>query len=445
MKLDIKLNSLRKKIVLALVAVIVLCAVGSALITNLFIEFQMAGRYRAEKEAAIESLSYSLTAILEARDYQQLKQVITAYLIFENVAYVAVSDDNGTQIEAASQDNVAPAEIQKESHDISSNGQTIGSFEIGFSQTYISDLARRTTWILVFALVSFLLLSGLALYLLMGRAVIQPLEGFARTIRKMNPENLSMRMAVQSDDEIGVLATSFNQMAGDLEKSYLVLHEALEDARLARESRDLAVLEERNRMAREIHDTLAQGFTGIILQLEAAEQALEADANQAQEHINRARQLARESLNEARRSVWALRPQQLEQLSLTAALHRQLESLAQDTGISADFDTNGNESTLTAEIENALLRICQEALANVRKHARATSVRVNLAFQKKVVKLTIDDNGIGFDPSARLENRFGLISMRERTRLLGGSMEIRSEKGKGTRLEIELPLNMGKS
>ena len=197
-------------------------------------------------------------------------------------------------------------------------------------------------------------------------------------------------------------------------------------------------------MAREIHDTLAQGFTGIILQHEAAEQALDEDTNQAQEHLNRARKLARESLNEARRSVWALRPQELEQLPLIAALRQQIERFSQDTGIRVGFNTSQNERILSAEIENALLRICQESLTNVKKHAEASQVEVELTFDEKVVRLRIDDNGVGFDPESSTENRFGLISMHERARLLGGFVEIRSDRGKGTHLEVTIPIDRGK-
>jgi len=218
---------------------------------------------------------------------------------------------------------------------------------------------------------------------------------------------------------------------------------AIENARLYHETRDIAVLEERNRMAREIHDSLAQGFTGIVLQLEAAEQTLDKDTKQAQHHLNRARELARESLSEARRSVWALRPQVLEQLPLVATIGQQIDRFTQDSGVQAGFNITGEKRTLSADIEHSLLRIFQESLTNVRKHAEASQVEVMLTFENKVVRLMIQDNGVGFDPEAPTQNRFGLISMRERVRLLGGSMEVRSQKGKGTQLEVTIPFENG--
>jgi signal transduction histidine kinase len=218
---------------------------------------------------------------------------------------------------------------------------------------------------------------------------------------------------------------------------------AIENARLYRETRDIAVLEERNRLAREIHDTLAQGFTGIVLQLEAAEQALDDDPSRAQEHLDKARSLARESLNEARRSVWALRPQALEQHALAATLRRQIEEFTRDTGVSAEFDTEGEERELPADIEDTLLRIFQESLTNIKRHAGAGRVVARLVYRDKTAGLIIEDNGSGFDTSVSKEGRFGLISMRERAKLIGGSIEIRSEKGKGTHIEVTVPVDGG--
>ncbi len=159
---------------------------------------------------------------------------------------------------------------------------------------------------------------------------------------------------------------------------------AIENARLYKETGQIAVMEERNRMAREIHDTLAQGFTGIILQLEAAEQAL-SNNNDVLQHLNKARSLARGSLNEARRSVWDLRPKALEQLSLLEALRQEAGSFASSTNIKTRIDISENTRTLPPEVETTLLRVCQEALNNIRKHAKATEVRIAIAF---------DDSGV---------------------------------------------------
>lgn len=219
---------------------------------------------------------------------------------------------------------------------------------------------------------------------------------------------------------------------------------AIENARLYEETRQIAVMEERNRMAREIHDTLAQGFSGIILQLEAAEQALGEDISATERHLNQARNLARKSLAEARRSVWNLRPQALEQVSLVEALKQEADKFSQSVGVKAKYTISGVRRDLQPDLETVLLRICQESLTNVRRHAKATEVEVNLIFNDSAVELSIHDNGVGFESIETKEDEkkhgtFGLISMRERARGLGGTLEVQSRIGKGTLVRVVVP------
>ncbi|MFQ5872904.1 MAG: histidine kinase [Dehalococcoidia bacterium] len=212
---------------------------------------------------------------------------------------------------------------------------------------------------------------------------------------------------------------------------------------LFQQTRELAVLEERTRIAREIHDTLAQGFTGIVLQLEAAEQALDESSAEVPDHLSRAKNLARESLQEARRSVWDLRPQALEQRTLDAALQEEVDRSAAAGQEQASFSLSGERQELLPNVEVALLRICQEALTNVRRHARASEVKVALSFDPEAVCLSIQDNGIGFDSEAvksrGRQRGFGLAGMEERARLLGGTLVVRTQKGKGTLVEVKVP------
>jgi nitrate/nitrite-specific signal transduction histidine kinase len=222
---------------------------------------------------------------------------------------------------------------------------------------------------------------------------------------------------------------------------------AIDNARLYEETRQIAVMEERNRMAREIHDTLAQGFSGIILQLEAAEQAMGSDEPALQRHLNQARNLARKSLAEARRSVWNLRPQALEQKPLADAIRQEADRFSQATGVSVKLNVLGNKRNLPPEIEAGILRIFQESITNVRKHANATEVEVNLTFNDSTAELTVRDNGVGFKPKVtgdgeggkKKSDTFGLISMRERARGFGGTFEVQSRAGKGTLVKIVIP------
>ncbi len=220
---------------------------------------------------------------------------------------------------------------------------------------------------------------------------------------------------------------------------------AIENARLYQETRQMGIMEERNRMAREIHDTLAQGFTGIILQLEAAEQALHDKPSDVERHLSQASNLARKSLAEARRSVWNLRSKELEQAHLADALRQEVNRFAEQTGVSASFAVRGDKHELPTEVETGLLRICQESLNNIRKHAQATQAEVALEFGDSDVTLSIGDNGLGFVKRGRSKQGkkhqgFGLISMQERARGLGGTFEVQSNKGEGTLVQVTVPI-----
>lgn len=209
---------------------------------------------------------------------------------------------------------------------------------------------------------------------------------------------------------------------------------------LAEQERQAGVMDERNRIAREIHDTLAQGLTGIAIQMEAAEDALHTSPEQVRHHIARAKQLARESLAEARRSVRALRPQALDTHDLPTALEQCAHQIMEGTTLQAEFAVEGVPCPLLPEDETDLLRIGQEALTNSLKHAQAEHVTLWLAFTPTQVELTIYDDGRGFDLRQVNLHGFGLSGIRERARRMGGEVEIQTAPGQGTRLRVMLPL-----
>ncbi|HSE40701.1 MAG TPA: two-component regulator propeller domain-containing protein, partial [Acidobacteriota bacterium] len=199
-----------------------------------------------------------------------------------------------------------------------------------------------------------------------------------------------------------------------------------------------AVLAERSRMAREIHDTLAQGFTGILMQLEAAEESgLQMQSNR---HLVRVKTLAKESLNEARRTVWALRPQALESSELPSALSEEAKKIIANTPLIADVKISGTPRKLADELEENLLRIGQEAITNSVKHSHAKSVLVELTYGTNQVSIKIKDDGIGFNSNSGVpEGHFGLLGMRERVSELKGTFDLRSEPNKGTELIVTIP------
>ena len=210
-------------------------------------------------------------------------------------------------------------------------------------------------------------------------------------------------------------------------------------AQLLTQAREAGVLEERQRMAREIHDTLAQGLTGIITQLEAAQRT--GREAERERRIGNATQLARDSLTEARRSVQALRPQALEGARLPEALAEQTARWSATSGVSAEVTTTGQARPLHPEVEVTLLRVAQEALANVAKHAGASHAGVTLSYMEDVVTLDVRDDGAGLrgTKSASVTGGFGLTAMRQRVSRLAGQLEIESEPGAGTAVSASVP------
>jgi len=212
-------------------------------------------------------------------------------------------------------------------------------------------------------------------------------------------------------------------------------------AQLLTQAREAGVLEERQRMAREIHDTLAQGLTGIITQLEAVQQA--GPGPDWERRIGNAARLARHSLSEARRSVRAVRPESLEDTRLPEAVADVAAQWSENTGVSAAVTTTGTVLGLHPEIEVTLLRVAQEALANVAKHASASRVGITLSYMEDVVSLDIRDDGVGFRPGQRgapdSAGGFGLTGMQQRVRRLAGSLAIESEPGHGTAISASVP------
>jgi two-component system NarL family sensor kinase len=218
---------------------------------------------------------------------------------------------------------------------------------------------------------------------------------------------------------------------------------ALRTVQLAAEGRELAVLEERTRLAREIHDTLAQQLTAIVLQLEAAEAYAERSPGRAHTLVITARDLARSALQEARRSVWDLRPAPLEATGLVAALDREVRRWSQNSGIAGRLraDRLPSPLPLAPAAEVGLLRIVQEALSNAARHSGATTVDVAVARRDGALELTVQDDGCGFDAEVGPQpGSFGLVGMNERARLAGGSLEVSTAPGHGTRVTARLPL-----
>jgi signal transduction histidine kinase len=212
-------------------------------------------------------------------------------------------------------------------------------------------------------------------------------------------------------------------------------HKQLEEFIACQRAEEASILDERNRMAREIHDTLAQTFAGILLHLGAARMVKDADIAKA--HIETADELARTGLAEARRSVAALRPKLLEEGDLHSALNH-LATQMNSANVPIVYEVIGTAYPISPDVENHLLRIGQEALTNAIKHAQATEIRIELVYESAKCVLRIKDNGQGFEIDKVSLNRsfFGLLGINERVELIGGELTIRSELGEGTEVIV---------
>jgi nitrate/nitrite-specific signal transduction histidine kinase len=214
---------------------------------------------------------------------------------------------------------------------------------------------------------------------------------------------------------------------------------AVENARLYEQAQQLAVMKERNRLARDLHDSVTQALYGVTLYAEAAaRQLLTGDTDLAVSHLSEIRETAQESLREMRLLIFELRLPMLKQEGLAAALQARLEAVEGRVGLETEFHAEG-DGQLPPDTEEGLYRIAQEALNNTLRHARAHSVTVRLHRHEETVFLDIADDGIGFDPAiAREQGGFGLRGMEERSAWLGGKLTVQSSPGQGTRIRVEV-------
>jgi signal transduction histidine kinase len=264
-------------------------------------------------------------------------------------------------------------------------------------------------------------------------------------------------LVTSSGARVGLLMVASRSygFSGVKERTYLTIGAqvalVLENLRLIEQAQKAGISSERQRLAQEIHDTLAQAFTSIVMKLEAAEGALSSDPSSTQRFLDQARNIARESLAEARRLMWALRPESLERSSLPEALAGLAERWSRECGINASTTVTGTPHSLTPDTEVTLMRVTQEALTNCRKYAQARQVTLTLSYLNNLVTLNVQDDGIGFDPdqlhpdsSDQSTGGFGLVGVRERIEQLRGTMLVESASGEGTTLMVAIPVSPDK-
>lgn len=268
-------------------------------------------------------------------------------------------------------------------------------------------------------------------------------------IRRRNELEIRIRetwkTVQKADNLIAQVGAALGYLTGDLQN----VSSQLEDLQ-HRQMLGLKIIkaqeDERQRVARDIHDGPAQLMSNVVLKAEICERMIDVDLEKARLELRNLKKIVRESIQDVRKIIYNLRPMSLDDLGLVPTLQRFLMTFQEDTGISVVFKARGAFEDVKPLISLTVFRIVQESVSNVKKHANANNVTINLDLTEKDLKLHIGDDGRGFDLEGFKEMRedvvggFGLFSMKERVDLLGGELDINSEPGKGTRLDIGIPL-----
>jgi signal transduction histidine kinase len=320
---------------------------------------------------------------------------------------------------------------------------------------------RRTLLLLASTLVAGAVLLGLS----MERAIADPVGQLTQAIRDFDQGNLGRRAGVRSDDEIGEMAQAFNRMADGLEQKAILeekvrertqelqaLYSELQEKEALREQLLKQVInaqeDERKRVARELHDELAQTLTSLLMSLDATEGVLEPELESVRRQLARTRDITQRALQQTRGLILDLRPTMLDDLGLVSAIRWYVEHRLESSDLVATVKTRGEQRRLPSQTETALFRITQEAVNNIAKHAAATRANIELIWESGSVIVKISDDGQGFDPDTAMDRRdeaqgMGLLGMKERATLLGGSLDILSEPGEGTMVVVKLPTRDG--
>src|SRR6266571_116274 len=266
-------------------------------------------------------------------------------------------------------------------------------------------------------------IAGMVFGYLTARGLTRRLKGLTTAADRWGRGDFSALAHDASEDELGYVARQFNRMAEQLQN-------------LLQARQKLATLEERNRLARDLHDSVKQQIFAVAMQIGATKVLLKRDVDAAEVRLNEAEKLVHQTQQELTSLIRELRPVALEGKGLVAALREMATQWAQQTNIVANLRVEGADGTQTLPltVEEALFRVAQEALANVARHSKATLVQMILTITDDTVTLSIADNGQGFDTTRQGHLGVGLLSMQERMKALGGDVQVESTPGKGTRV-----------
>lgn len=314
---------------------------------------------------------------------------------------------------------------------------------VGLALTDIQRTVRLVTRQLL-AITLVMVVVGFIAAFLLTWLLTRPLFELVEATKQLSRGNFHHRVARWANDEIGALATAFNQMAASLEQADRAQREQAELRERYVSGVILAQENERQRIARELHDSTSQSLTSLLVglqNLKVASDAVLDDRAVLNDRIDELRGIVGRTLEEVRVLSWRLRPSALDDLGLVTALQRHIQDYQERYGIPVDYVARGIEGRLPPEMETSIYRIVQEGLTNVARYAQASHASVMLSRRNGVVRVIVEDDGVGFDPEAVRRNNqsLGLQGIHERAALLGGTLTIESQPGQGTSLFVEFP------
>ena len=315
-----------------------------------------------------------------------------------------------------------------------------GMMQVGFLDDMVSRELARFTGTVLWGLMLCLAI-GVCLALLLTHILTRPIRHLMESANLIREGKFETRAEIFYNDEFGRLATAFNQMAEALHK-YREEVRAKEKARISLIERTVQVLEdERKSISRELHDHLGQSLLAILLQIQSACD----DGMISNSVCHNVEKAIRQSIAEVRELAWGMRPSILDDYGLDSALARHIQDVSKHSGLNIDyhFSSSPGLDRLPGRIEVSLFRITQEAITNIQKHAKASHASVVVLRQRHEITLLVEDDGRGFDASILSEKGdkcLGLLGMRERVALLGGSVVIESVPGEGTTIRAKIPI-----
>ncbi|MBI4308229.1 MAG: HAMP domain-containing protein [Chloroflexi bacterium] len=317
-----------------------------------------------------------------------------------------------------------------------------GTVRVGMSDRNVEVAVAQNSQALVL-LVAVAVVLGLIVSYWLAYYLTRPLSQLLRAVQSVGGGNLSQRIPSPGGDEVGQLAQAFNVMTEALAQKEAARRSLLEKVISSQE-------EERKRVARELHDELAQQLTSVLLSLERVESRLQDIDEESRRAVRRARQVTESSLAETRKLIGDLRPSVLDDLGLVPALRSYAETHLHPSNCRVVISAVNMRAELPSTVDTAVYRIAQEAINNIAKHAHATSAKITLRMEDGVLWGEVSDDGQGFrllpvkTPTGPPTRGLGLQGMQERAALLGGKLFVWSEEGKGTRVSFSIPLHWGK-